>query len=537
MSNTTIPSLASVGTDLQHQLKREFSAGGTSLSAECPAVSPIGTSSAFSAADLTLGFREIEDLAAPNLSPGASALYHTTGLATAVYAVSGPLSVKNGLDQVAQSESIQDEEGVQHAKANIAVGGLFTVGAASMGTFRGLSIANALNASKAPAVAVATLGCFVVGNICFAVGMSILTGVCMRKAYQGHQFQKELSQANSQAAKIKLLQAKMNVTDTAAHNPEQVKAEGRAFCKAVVKQHMKACDLTQVTDEELDQVVGHVFGEQADDSLLNIGLQRRIEKAQEKNIAKLSRVMTEDGKAAMEDISKLTPDQFDKPHATTLLQRVEKGLQEQKTINMYIALVCALSAVGIGLILGFAGGWPLLVAASVVLLVSAILMLTIDYTYFQKACENTRPGLYDKYVVGFAQFLAVASVVSFVVLCALGVVTLGGAPGVMALFVLFIWICHNEHTRQSIDEREKRYRTTNPTLEFIAEALESGDREMSTKMINKLKGCELNTETVTAAQVRNLIADEQKARREALAALFAAAQPRPVVAEAMTVTA
>jgi len=444
--------------------------------------------------DLTTGFRAANDTLAANILKDVPVgkvdigLYQATGLASAIYIIFGPLWAMNGLDQAHRAKEIGDTEGIIEGSLNTVLGGAFTLGGGALGTFRALSIADQFVKNPTLAMAGATTATFVGGISAYTVAFFAFIGLFGKDAYRGYQFEKELERA---ADKVTFLKKKFNGSgEETTLAKDKLQLIGFNLSKAIFKHRMKELGIDEVTDDKLKKMVNIYLKERCSDEssveneLEKLGKAVLNARAQEKREAALKRVMSSEALQAIKEI-----DQAD--DADAQVKFVEASVNNKKRLNFAIFAVSVITLVPLGLYLAIGVGCTLAVvgtAAAISMLVSAAGMFVIDYFYGYKAhCDKDRPGVWDRPLIYFSQGLAAVSLLGMVVISIVTGVAIGPI-GYVAIGVTLLWMYQNERTRRAINACEREYRIKNPTLEFIAEAIENGDdRLMVYRMYDNLK--------------------------------------------------
>ncbi len=501
------------GDPRPHEVLRKalFEQGPALPKVDASPMSGLSKGSVFVVSDFTSLYRSTEDLAKsvwsvfPNapLSWMKGAVsgrdmaigYQAFGSLTGVNAVLGYVGMYGGLQNLAYAKAINDQQGVLLERITVLKGGSLMGAGVTYGAFRPLSIAARLAHGEATSILNGIAGSMAIaGSGFYSLFFGLLAMSSSLQIVESSSFQARLEEAESFEDKLQVLVKALDAApDQIKASDEKLKNEALKSGKKDLKKALKELGISNVPREKLQGLLLKVIEESVggwtsasrqknvQNELMKIGLSMRVQKLEKKQEAKMQRILSSKGFAALKAL-KNTPgllarvERGDKAaieQARALFQVVEVGLKSRFRENTALTAACLLGVVAMVLGVTITGGVPL-IAATAVMLALSISMLAVDGYFLFQSFQNERPANHDKAVLITSTVIGLISLIGMVALSLTGVVTMGTFPLVVSLALTSIWMIQNGVTLGVMKRNEKRYLEKHPTLESFIKSI---DRE------------------------------------------------------------
>lgn len=374
--------------------------------------------------------------------------YQLSGFASAVNALTWASGIGRNLESIDRASALGDRRGALLGRLSLLTNLSGVCAGLSLGVgFRVCSIASAIHGSSAPSLlGRVTYGFLFAGLVLFSVINTLITALCSISLYEGKKLQKRLDACATPAEKITLLQKKLQVDPAKIQEKiEKAKKEG-SYAKLLteasnagkngIRQLLKEIGVENVSDARLNKMLLDIFREPA--ALVQNFLDLKLAtKKQEK----LSRVL---GSSALEKIRSGNAGVIEEINAAFKLG------DKEFAVNLFTLTLSSASLIAAIVLTGGVG----VLIGTLLMVASSITMLALDCYYFNKSLAEDCPGPHDKKLIAISTLTCVATLVTFVALNALGVVSFGAVPLIAALVLGTLWLSYNAYTWHAITQKE-----------------------------------------------------------------------------------
>lgn len=486
-----------------------------------PAISGHSINHGFTVADWTWFQRTLSDLAGTiqpynNISaldpvfnalstPGAGVLYQAFGIPSTTYAWTAVLQMVEEYHNINQAQRIGDSDGADYAKATLMQDATLAAGGAAFAGYRTTAIASAVegvvpSGFNAPTILGRVTYAFVfIGIIFFTLCYLITSAVLGVKMYRGEKFKNELSKsaeglegAEAALAKFQFLKAKLNapfdihgelssrgIEINLENIEKELSREALSYGTAHIEKFLDSVGEKRTPKQIENFLKTHLDGVQ----IQELGMKIKKEKALLKREAELAR-LTSTECVELIKLASQTPGMSQ--NVQVAVDKVEKALQDNRKIYAQVITACMMGAIFMVAGLIVTSGWGAILIA-VAMVIVALAMIKLDSDGLQNSAKTEAPRKLDKTLVKISMALCVASLAIVFGLIMAGLIV--GSPYVLAMSMVLttIWLFYNIRTLGVIEEKERKFKEENPTLETFLRGLRAGMSAQELEQIfNKL---------------------------------------------------